>query len=309
LSKVRGQATAVPDTWGDIVVDLSLKGQVALVTGGSRGIGKGIALELGEAGATVYVTGRTVDPGANPAGGTVTQTAEEVTLAGGQGIAVRCDHTDDGQVKALFDQIERDQGRLDILVNNASSAQQFAGWLIQPIWKQGPQAWTDVIDAGVRIHYIATVYGARLMMERRSGLIVNISSLGATTYHMSVVYGIGKAATDKLASDAAEELRSHNVAAVSLWPGMVQTESTELLSSTMQIDLSPVRNEMETARFTGRAVVALATDPDVMTRSGKAWIVADLARAYGFTDVDGNLPPVIRDTTHLEQLVRLPADL
>jgi NAD(P)-dependent dehydrogenase (short-subunit alcohol dehydrogenase family) len=284
--------------------DLVLKGQVALVTGGSRGIGKGIALELGEAGATVYVTGRTVDPGANPAGGTVTQTADEVTLAGGHGIAVRCDHTDDGQVKALFDQIERDQGRLDILVNNASSAQKFAEWLIQPIWEQGPQAWTDVIDSGARIHYVATVYGSRLMVERGRGLIVNISSLGASTYHMSVVYGVGKAATDKLATDSAEELRGHNVAAVSLWPGMVQTESTELLTSTMHIDLSPVRKEMESARFTGRAVVALATDPNLMTRSGKAWIVADLARAYGFTDVDGNLPPVLQDTKRLEELVR-----
>jgi NAD(P)-dependent dehydrogenase (short-subunit alcohol dehydrogenase family) len=251
----------------------------------------------------VYVTGRTIDPGANLAGGTITETADEVTLAGGHGVAVRCDHTDDAHVKALFDQIQRDHGRLDILVNNASSAQKMAEWMIQPVWEQGPQAWSDVIDSGVRIHYIATVYGSRLMVEHGSGLIVNISSLGAATYHSSVVYGIGKAATDKLAADSAEELRSHNVAAVSLWPGMVETESTQVLTSTMSIDLSGVRTEMETPRFTGRAVVALATDPDLMSRTGKAWIVADLARAYGFTDVDGNLPPVIEDTKRLAELL------
>jgi NAD(P)-dependent dehydrogenase (short-subunit alcohol dehydrogenase family) len=252
----------------------------------------------------VYVTGRSVDSADNPVGGTVSQTADEVNEAGGVGIAVRCDHTDDAQVEALFDRVRSDHGRLDILVNNASSAQKFAQWMVQPVWEQGPEAWSDVIDAGARIHYIATVFGTRLMIDNDArGLIVNISSLGATTYHHSVAYGIGKAATDKLTADSAEELRARNVAAVSLWPGMVVTESLDMLTSTMSIDLSDVRKNMETPRFTGRAVVALATDPDLLDRSGKAWIVADLAHAYGFTDVDGNMPPVIADTETLGALV------
>jgi NAD(P)-dependent dehydrogenase (short-subunit alcohol dehydrogenase family) len=273
---------------------------VALVTGASRGIGRGIAQELGAAGATVYVTGRTVHAHDNPVGGTVAATADEVTAAGGFGVAVRCDHTDDDQVEQLFDQIRRDHGRLDILVNNASSAQKFAEWMVQPVWEQGAQAWRDVIDAGLRIHYMATVFGTRLMIESGRGLVVNISSSGATTYHNSVVYGIGKAGTDKMTADSAKELTSQNVAVVSLWPGMVATESVDLLESQMGIDLSAVRDEMETPRFTGRAVVALATDPDIMARSGKAWIVADLAREYGFTDVDGTTPPTI--ATDIERI-------
>ncbi|MHB8464038.1 MAG: SDR family NAD(P)-dependent oxidoreductase [Acidimicrobiales bacterium] len=278
----------------------NLKGQIAVVTGASRGIGRGIAWELGAAGATVYVTGRSMDAADNPVGGTVSETANEVTEAGGIGIAVRCDHTDDAQVEALFERVRSEQGRLDILVNNASSSQKFAEWMVQPVWEQGARAWSDVIDAGPRIHYMATVFGTRLMIDNADrGLIVNISSLGAATYMHSVAYGIGKAATDKLTADSAEELRTHNVAAVSLWPGMVVTESLDMLTSTMNIDLSDVRQNMETPRFTGRAIVALATDPDLLARTGQAWIVADLAHAYGFTDVDGNMPPVIPDTKTL----------
>ena len=279
-----------------------LEGQVAVVTGASRGIGRGIAWELGAAGATVYVTGRSVAAGDNPAGGTITQTANEVTAAGGVGIAVHCDHTDDTQVEALFDRVRSEHGRLDVLVNNASSAQSFAKWMVQPVWEQGAEAWHDVINGGVRIHYMATVLGTRIMTENDHGLVVNISSLGASAYHNSVVYGVGKAATDKLTTDCAEELRKFNIAAVSLWPGMVITESFDLLTSTLDIDLSGVRHNMETPRFTGRAVVALATDSDLMSRTGKAWIVADLAHAYGFTDVGGNLPPVIADIETLERV-------
>jgi NAD(P)-dependent dehydrogenase (short-subunit alcohol dehydrogenase family) len=228
-----------------------------------------------------------------------------VTEAGGTGIAVRCDHTDDAQVEALFDRIRTEQGRLDILVNNASSAQSFVKWMSQPVWEQGAEAWRDVIDGGVRIHYMSTVFGTRLMTENDHGLIVNISSLGASAYHSSVVYGVGKAATDKLSGDAAEELRRFNIAAVSLWPGMVVTESMEMLTSSMNIDLSGVCDDMETPRFTGRAVVALATDPDVMSRTGKAWIVAHLAQEYGFTDVDGNLPPAIADIETHDRIMRM----
>jgi NAD(P)-dependent dehydrogenase (short-subunit alcohol dehydrogenase family) len=282
-----------------------LSGKVAVVTGGSRGLGKGIALELGAAGATVIITGRSLDTSVHPAGGTISQTAQEVTAIGGTGIAMRCDHTDDEQVRAVFDQVRADHGRLDILVNNASNAQKFAEWMVQPIWEQGPQAWADVVDGGVRMHYVATVYGSALMIENRQGLVVNISSIGAANYLHSVVYGMGKAATDKLSADSAVEFAPHNVVAVSLWPGGVATESVEMLAETMDIDLTPVRSSLETARFTGRAVVALATDPNAMARTGQAWIVAELAREYGFTDVDGNLPPVLRTVEEMDKLMGL----
>jgi NAD(P)-dependent dehydrogenase (short-subunit alcohol dehydrogenase family) len=272
------------------------------VTGGSRGIGRGIAWELGAAGATVYVTGRSVETADNPVGGTITEAAQEVTDAGGVGIAARCDHTDDDQVEALFDRVRSEQGHLDILVNNASSAQSFNQWMRQPIWEQGAGAWRDVIDGGVRIHYMATVFGTRLMTQGEHGVVVNISSVGAVGYLGSAVYGVGKAATDKLTGDCAKELRKYNIAAVSLWPGMVVTESFDLHCAEHNLDLSGVRQSMETPRFTGRAVVALATDRDVISRTGKAWVVADLARVYGFTDVEGNLPPVIADIETMERV-------
>lgn len=280
----------------------SLVGKVAVVTGASRGIGKGIALELGAAGATVVITGRTLDSETGSIGGTIAQTADEVTTLGGVAIPIRCDHYQDGDVVSLFEQVRSSCGRLDILVNNVSNTIKFADWMIKPIWEQGPQAWHDVIDGGVRMHYVATTFGAALMVSQGSGLIVNISSLAAANYLHGVAYGIGKCATDRLTADSSIELAPHNINVVSLWPGPVATESVQVLAAKMGLNLSNLDGILETPRFTGRAVVALATDPEVEQRSGQAFAVAQLALDYGFTDVSGTQPPVISDPAELEKL-------
>ncbi len=269
------------------------------MTGASRGIGKGIALELGAAGATVYLTARTVDAGPIP--GTVHETAEAVQALGGRAVPVACDHHDDEQVSALFTRVRDEAGRLDVLVNNVYSAPDLARWLGRPFWELPLEAWDEVIDIGVRSHYVAAALGTPLMLEQGSGLIVNVSSSGAIQYAHTVTYGVGKAALDKMTADMAHELTPHGVGVVSLWPGLVRTEVVLLGARTTDdgrqvLDLPGEGTfdlaDAESPRFSGRAVVALATDPDVLSRTGRAWTVADLASAYGFTDVDGSLPRV-----------------
>jgi NAD(P)-dependent dehydrogenase (short-subunit alcohol dehydrogenase family) len=276
-------------------MEASMVGRVAVVTGASRGIGKGIALELGAAGATVYVTGRTVE-GGGPLPGTIADTAAEVDRLGGTGVAVACDHRDDQAVAALFARVESEQGRLDVLVNNVFSAPALAPWVGRPFWELPIEAWDETIDIGVRSHYVAARFAVPLMFAGEGGLIVNVSSSGAVQYAHNVAYGVGKAALDKMTADMAHELAPHGVAVVSIWPGLVRTELVMLgaretadgrrvldLRGAGEFDLS----EAESPRFAGRAVVALATDPDVMTRTGHAYSVARLASEYGFTDVDG----------------------
>ena len=261
-------------------------GKIALVTGASRGIGKGCAIELGTLGATVYVTGRSVRSGAHPLGGTVAETAEAVTAAGGRGVAVACDHRDDAQVKRLFKQIETEQGRLDVLVNNAFliPRELTSG---KPFWELPLSNWDDMIDVGTRSAYVASHFAAKLMAPAKRGLIANISSSGAREYAWHVAYGVGKCALDRLTADCAHELRPHGVAVVSLWPGLVLTERLQGAQAAMpKLDFSGA----ESQRFTGRAVAALARDPDAMRFSGRALASRELADVYGFTDVDGRLP-------------------
>ena len=273
--------------------------QVAVVTGASRGIGKGIALELGASGATVYVTGRTTETGPIP--GTVGETAAEVDALGGRGIAVACDHKDDAQVRALFEQIAAEQGRLDILVNNVYSAPDLVPWLHKKYWELPIEAWDQVIDIGTRSHYVASVLGTPLMLESGGGLIVNVSSSGAVTYAHNVVYGVGKAAVDKMTADMAVDLAGTGITVVSLWPGLVRTE---LLDMGAQTDGDEVFIELpgegrfdlsgaESPRFLGRAVVALAADPGLAERAGRPFTSAGLARELGFTDIDGRIPEVL----------------
>ncbi|MEU7220381.1 SDR family NAD(P)-dependent oxidoreductase [Nocardia iowensis] len=273
----------------------ALDGKIAVVTGASRGIGKGIALELGAAGATVYVTGRSATPGRLP--GTVHETAAAIDAAGGVGIPFVCDHRDDDAVQRLFQLIRDERGRLDVLVNNVYNSPAAARWLGKPFWEVPPKAWDETFDIGVRSHYVASVFAAPLLIES-GGLIVNISSPGARRYMHNAVYGVAKSALDRLTADMAHNLSDTEVTVVSLWPGIVDTELLQLVPADAQgqrlvtlpgegtFDLAAA----ETPRFPGRAVVALATDPDRRSRTGSAWRVADLAESYAFTDVDGRVP-------------------
>ncbi len=272
--------------------------KVALVTGASRGIGKGIALELGAAGMTVYVTGRSTGEG-GMLPGTVGETAAEIDALGGAGIAVACDHHDDAQVEAVVARVLEEQGHVDVLVNNVFSAPDLAGWLGTPFWELPTQAWDQVIDIGTRSHYVAAALVAPSMVAARAGLIVNITSDGSVQYAHNVPYGVGKAAVDKMTADMAHELAPYDVTAVSVWPGLVKTELVMFGAKTRDdgtsyLDLGGEGAfelaDAETPRFVGRAVAGLAQDDDVRRHTGKAVRVADLADLYGFTDLDGTVP-------------------
>jgi dehydrogenase/reductase SDR family member 1 len=249
-----------------------LRETVALVTGASRGIGKGVALGLGEAGATVYVTGRTVPQ--------VAATARAVTREGGKGVAAPCDHRDDGQVRAVFRRIEAEHGRLDVLVNNLSPNESLERLTF---WELPLVAW-DEHAAVLRGQYAASYFAAPLMIKQTSGLIVFISSSGAVNYFFNAPYHAVKAAVDKLAADMAHELGPHGVTVVSLWPPRTKTERVR--SRPGEYDSTGAA----TPQFTGRGVAALAGDPLVTAKTGGALPVIDLAHEYGFTDVDGTLP-------------------
>jgi dehydrogenase/reductase SDR family member 1 len=266
-----------------------LDGRVAVVTGASRGIGKGCALELGAAGATVYVTARSVREDDHPLPGTIGATADEVTAAGGTGVAVALDHRDDDAVEALFQRVLDEHGRLDVLVNNAFivTNELTSG---KPFWEVPVSNWDDMIDIGTRSAYVASVFAARAMVDAGAGLIVNVSSSGAEEYAWQVAYGVGKCALDRITADTAHELAPHGVSVVSVWPGFVRTERIDLGVAAGLLPESLDLSTSESPRFVGRAVVALATDPDVARWTGRAVPARDLADEYGFTDVDGRLP-------------------
>jgi dehydrogenase/reductase SDR family member 1 len=269
-----------------------LYGKIALVTGASRGIGKGVALALGEAGATVYITGRTVEEGKNIRAlpGTIRQTAAEVEKLGSKCVAIRCDHRNDEDVKAVFQRIRAEQDQLDILVNNVWGSYESYDNVTDffqkgAFWDTPVTQWDAVFQAGVRAHYVASVLAAPFMIARRSGLIVNISFVVAQHDDGGVTESVGKAADDRMAACMAYELREHNIAVVSLYPGgFVRTEW--VMRKAKDWDL----NGSESPQFTGRAVAALAGDPDIMRNTGKVLEVAALAKQYGFTDIDGTRP-------------------
>ena len=269
----------------------SLNGKVALVTGASRGVGKGIALSLGEAGAKVYITGRTVFEGesASCLSGTIHQTAKEIIELGGECIAIQCDHSNDSAVKALFKQINEDHNHLNILVNNVWGGYEYFTdgtefWNEKGFWTLPISRWDSMFQAGVRAHYISSVLATPLLMQQENALIINISFFAAQRNDKGVAYCVAKAASDHMISCMAEELREHKVAAVSLYPGLVRTES--VMQSAEHMDLS----NSESPQFIGRAVVALATDVNIMDKSGRVLIAAELAQQYGFTDIDGTQP-------------------
>lgn len=273
----------------------SLAGKVAVVTGASRGIGKGIALALGAEGATVYVTGRTVTTGSHSLPGTVGETAAEVTRRGGKGFAVPVDHAKDDEVAALFDRVWREQGRLDILVNNAFALPED---LIEPrpFWEKPLSNW-EMIDVGVRSNFVAAWHAAKIMTVQKSGLIVAISGYVGVTYTYGVVFGTCKSAVDRMARDMAVELQSHNVASLSLWQGLTFTERAN-----RNLERNPAMKQLTvtnpaigcTPEFPGRVIAALANDPNVMKRSGGTFITAEMAQDYGVTDIDGKIIPSLR---------------
>ena len=240
--------------------------------GASRGVGRGIASALAQSGVLIYATGRSVTGADLP---------PEV-------VRVACDHTDDDAVSALFGRVRSEQGRLEILVNSAWGGYERMveegrfTWPL-PFWEQPLWRWDAMIGAGVRAAFVASQHAARMMVPRRSGLIVNVSHWAAQKYIGNVIYGVSKAATNKLTADLAHELRPHSIAAVSLSPGLVRTEAV-LAAGVFDLTNS------ESPEFAGRAVLAPATDPAVLDGSGSVLVAASLAREYGFTDVDGTQP-------------------
>ncbi|MBV8124640.1 MAG: SDR family NAD(P)-dependent oxidoreductase [Paucibacter sp.] len=274
-------------------MDEDNKRLVAVVTGASRGAGKGIALALGAAGATVYVTGRTQTEGDAPLPGTIHSTALEIDALGGRGIAHACDHADDVQVKALFDRVANEQGRLDILVNNATCLHD---QLIEkgPFWEK-PLDLVDILDVGLRSAYVASWHAAPLMVKQRSGLIVFTSSYGANCYMHGAAYGAQKAGVDKFARDMAVDLRPRGVAAVSIWMGLLRTERTKRVWDTHPDQYKNLALAAESPDFTGKLILALYRDPQRLEQSGQVLIGAETALRYGITDIDGKQPPSYRD--------------
>ncbi|VDM54953.1 unnamed protein product [Angiostrongylus costaricensis] len=298
-----------------------LEGQVALVTGASRGIGRGIALQLGQSGATVYVTGR------KPANSlqslyrnlpTLETTANDIRQRGGRAVPVYCDHTNHTEIADVFDRIHKENGgALNILVNSAySGVQDMADAGSVPFFETDPLLWDSINNVGLRNNYICSVHAARMMVKRkciivsilsivtfRSGLIVNISSAGGLQYTFNVPYGVGKAALDRMSADMAIELQPYGVSVVSLWPGMVRTELSGILREEGKLErmvrqskdqLDKAFKQSESTEFAGKAVVALATDKKVQEKSGKVLMTYDLAKEYGYEDIDGGLPMDIR---------------
>lgn len=272
--------------------------RVAVVTGASRGAGKGIALAFGAAGMTVYVTGRSTSESlgrlkgvALP--GTIFETAHAIDALGGRGIAVACDHRDDTAVRNLFERVANETGALDILVNNAAFIHDA---LIDPggFWDK-PLELVDILNVGLRSAYVASYYAAPLMVRARKGFIAFTSSFGGGCYMHGPAYGAQKAGVDKFAADMAVDLADYGVAAVSLWLGPQLTERTRVAMSARPGQYQEFFKQGETPEFTGRVIHALASDRDLMSRSGQTLIIAELARHYGVTEVDGRVPPSYRE--------------
>lgn len=265
-------------------VSSKLKGKVAVVTGASKGIGKGIAEGLGEAGMTVYVTGRSSGGGGGGGELTVEATAESVTAFGGKGVAVVVDHNNDAETKALFDRIEAEVGRLDILVNNAyqiPNPPAFSG----KFWEHPMSIWDDQCGVGLRGYYSCSVFGAPLLVRNPGGLIVNISSRGGLGYVFNTAYGVGKAGVDRMAQDFALELAEFGCAAMSLSPSKVKTEF--ILEQIERGEIPPLDPTVaQSVRLSGRVIAALAADDALMQRSGSVTTVTEMADAYGVIDPD-----------------------
>ena len=272
---------------------MSKNAPVAVVTGASRGAGRGIALALGSHGCTVYVTGRSEQAADSPLPGTIYETAEAVTAAGGKGIPVRVDHANDEEVKALFERVKEEQGKLEILVNNACALHDDLT-LPGNFWEKSLGI-VNMLDVGLRSSYVASYYAAPLMVENKHGLIVFTSASGSVHYVYGPVYGAHKAGMDKFAADMGVDLKPFNVAAVSVWMGALKAERLMQLIESDREKYGYLENVTETPEFTGHVIWGLYNDPELMSISGETVIGAEMAVKYGFSDNDGRQPRSCRE--------------
>ncbi len=258
---------------------------IALVTGSSRGVGKGIAHELGIAGATVYVTGRSrrSEKTTDNLPGTIEETAELISRAGGKGIAVCCDHTNDADVKELSKTIEKDYGKLDLLVNNVwGGYEQYNAKLFElPVWEQPISRWDKMMNTGLRAHYTSIRYLSALLVKSQKSLNVNISFGDNDKFLGDVQYDVSKYATTRLAFAVSEKLKEHHVTSVAIYPGFTRTERVEAGISQEELQFT------HSSQFVGKAIVHLYKDPNMFSKNGQALKVGDLGREYGFQDIDG----------------------
>jgi NAD(P)-dependent dehydrogenase (short-subunit alcohol dehydrogenase family) len=275
---------------------------VCIVTGASRGAGRGIAVALGRHGATVYVTGRSQREGDASMPGTIHATAAEVTAAGGKGIAVACDSGDDAQIQALIDQVIAEQGRIDILVNNACA---ISDELSVPgqFWEK-PLAIGNMINIGVRSGFVTSWYAAPHMVKQsangqKGGLILFTSSPGAMHYCFGPAYGAHKAGMDKMAFDMGVDFADAgaNVAAISVWMGSLTTERLMQMMEAMPDRFAHLEGTLEPAGYTGDLAFAIWSDPDMMRFNGQTLIGAEVGKDYGITDDKGRFPPSVREGT------------
>ena len=264
----------------------ALDGATAIVTGATRGVGRGCALELASQGARVYVTGRTRREGDSRHPGSLESAVRDARALGGEIVGIPCDHRDDSQVRAAFERVERERGGVDLLVNNAFLIPDDLD-PVAPFWESSLACWDDMHAVGLRSAYVATWLAAPGMVRRGRGLVVNVSSQGARYFAVHPAYGAAKAALDRMTRDTALQLEPHGVAAIALWPAYVTTERILALDAERWgLDLDGA----ESPRFAGRAIAALLADPEVIRRTGRSFTTRRLADEYGFVDVDGSLP-------------------
>jgi NAD(P)-dependent dehydrogenase (short-subunit alcohol dehydrogenase family) len=297
---------------------MPLKGRVALVAGGTRGAGRGIAVELGAAGATVYVTGRTTrdHPSEYARPETIEETAELISASGGNGIAVKVDHLVTGEVAKLVDRIRAEQGRLDVLVNDVWGGENLKEWNT-PVWKHDLQNGLRILELGVHTHLITAHFALPLLIERPGGLLVEVTDgtadYNAEHYRINPFYDLAKVAVTRMAWAHAQDLAPHGATSVSITPGWLRSE--------MMLDAFGVTEEnwrdattrvphfaiSETPRFVGRGVAALAVDPNRSRWNGQSVSSGELAKVYGFADLDGSRPDAWRYVREVQDAGK-PAD-
>ncbi len=279
---------------------MKLQNKVALVTGASRGIGAGIARELAASGALVILAARTVNVdnkitwglGGPPIPGSLSETVAQITAAGGRAIPYRIDLSSTAEIDNMISHIEMDHGRIDILVNCAMG---FPDSYKGEVWNTSDRDWHAFMDIGVRAKYITSHFVSKIMMRQESGLIANISAGASKSEYYNPVFRMAMSSIDRMTAAIAEDLKPHNVHAVSIWPRWVRTERVMMAVKNDQLGFDVSSEDLtqsDTPEFTGRAIVHLACDPNLSARSGQTFPVVQLAHDYGFTDIDGHLPEI-----------------